>query len=269
MNPSLPDSFRAVRACFVRELRASLLNRFVHVFSAAALLAGIAPLFVTQRSGDAAPYFLLQALLYLVPLFALLVGTGSAQADHDERPFLLAQPVRRGVFVVGKFLALALLFALATLLLVLPGALADTALAPLGFLWLCGVGAGAVFVAFGLACGFGVNDRVKAHLVSLCVWLLFLAGFDLVALAGAHLPFLQAQPAAWTGILMLNPLDALRIGALFTIDKIPFDTTQAPPLVRWWLAHTGAWFALLAAMWTACALAWSARQLDRSAHRSS
>jgi ABC-2 type transport system permease protein/Cu-processing system permease protein len=266
MNSPLPDNFRAVRACFGRELRASLLNRFVHVFSAAVLMAGLVPLFMDQSHGDGTPYFLLQALLYLVPLFALLVGVGSAQSDQDENPFLLTQPVNRSVFVTGKFLALALLLGTAMLLLVLPSALSDTAIAPLAFLWLCGAGTGAIFVAFGLTCGFALRDRVKAHLVALCLWLLFLAGFDLAALAGAHLPIVQAHSGIWAALLMLNPLDALRIGALFSIDKVPFDSSQAAPFVQWWLQHVTLWFVLLATGWTAFALKLSAHRLERDVH---
>jgi ABC-type transport system involved in multi-copper enzyme maturation permease subunit len=266
MNSSLLDNFHAIRACFARELRGSLLNRFVHVFSAAVLLAGLVPLFMDQSHGDGTPYFLLQALLYLVPLFALLAGAGSAQSDQDEHPFLLTQPVCRHAFVVGKFLALSLFLGSTRLLLVLPSAFTDVAIAPLIFLWLCGVGTGAVFAALGLACGFSMRDRVKAHLVALSVWLLFLAGFDLVALAGAHLPLVQAYPGIWTALLMLNPLDALRIGALFSIDKVPFDISQAAPLVQWWLRNVGLWFALLAATWTALALVLSARHLERDSH---
>jgi ABC-type transport system involved in multi-copper enzyme maturation permease subunit len=263
ISPPL-DNWRALSACFARELQVSLLNRFVHVFSVAALLAGVVPLFADQARGDAAPYFLLQTLLYLVPLFALLAGTGSAQSDQDEHPFLLTQPVRRGVLVLGKFLALVLVLALALLLVVLPSALADTALKPLAFLWSCGVGIGSVFAALGLACGFAIHDRVKAHLVSSCVWLLFLAGFDLLAVVSAHFSFVQGRPGLWAAILMVNPLDALRIGALFTIDKVPFDATQATPLVQWWLDHVGLWFALLVGAWTTVALIFSARRLERS-----
>ncbi len=264
MNSQLPDTLRAIRACFARELRTSLLNRFVHVYSVAALLAGLAPLFADQTNDSAVPYFLLQALLYLVPLFALLVGTGSAQNDVEERPFLHTQPVRRGVFVAGKFLALTLVLSAAMLLLVLPGAIDGAPLGALAFLWACGAGTGAVFVALGLACGVTAGDRVKAHLVALCVWILFLAGFDFTALAAAHLPFVQLRPELWTALLMLNPLDAVRIGALFSIEKVPFDTAQAGPLLRWWLTHVGSWFLLLSTAWTMLALAWSARRLEHN-----
>lgn len=252
----------AIRAFAIRELRAALLNRFVQIFTAAALLAGLAPLLNDATGGDLAPLFLLQAVLYLVPLFALLIGTGSAQGDLEERPFLFAQPGGRRALVLGKFVALWLLLSVATLALVLPGMFGDTAVKPLALLWLHAIGTAGVFLAIGLACGFATNDRVKAHLAALCLWLMFLAGFDLLALAGAHLPWVQGRPALWTSLLMLNPLDALRIGALFAVDRIPFDTTQAAPLVRWWLANLGAWFAALSATWIAIALAWSRRRIE-------
>src|SRR5690349_14654562 len=114
---SLPD-FHALRAFFIRELRAALLNRFVHIFSAAALLAGFAPIFASAHAGETAPYFLIQVILYLFPLFALLIGVGSAQSDQEERAFLFTQPAGRGASVLGKFFALWLLIAFAALLLV-------------------------------------------------------------------------------------------------------------------------------------------------------
>lgn len=255
-------TFRVFRAFALREFRAALLNRFVQIFTAAALLAGLAPLLNDATGGDLAPVFLLQVVLYLVPLFALLIGTGSAQSDLEERPFLLAQPGGRCAVVLGKFNALWLLLSVATFALVLPGMLGDTALRPLAILWLHSIGIAGVFLAIGLGCGFATNDRVKAHLAALCVWMLFLAGFDLLALAGAHLPWLQERPGVWTSLLMLNPLDALRISALLSFDRIPFDTTQTAPLVRWWLAHLGSWFAGLSAAWIALALAWSRRRME-------
>jgi len=260
----MTSRFRAVRALTFRELRAALLNRFVQLFTAAALLAGLSPLLNDSIGGDLAPIFLLQAVLYLVPLFALLIGTGSAQGDLEERAFLFAQPRGRSSVVLGKFAALWLLLTLATLALVLPGMFADTAVAPLALLWLHAAGIAGVFLALGLACGFSTNDRVKAHLAALCLWFVFLAGFDLLALAGAHLPWAQGRPELWTSLLMFNPLDALRIGALFAVDRIPFDTAQAAPLVRWWLGHLGPWFAALSAAWIALALAWSRRRVEHA-----
>jgi hypothetical protein len=263
-----PGRFReAARqlACFVqREAMASLHSRFLHVLCAAALLAGIAPLFASEsNAAETAPYFLLQAVLYLIPLFAVLIGAGSAQAEIEERPFLLSQPVSRFAIVPGKMIALWLLIALAAALLVVPAALAGGDDAALAFIWLNAVGVGGVFLSLGFAAGYATDDRVKAHLAALTLWLLLLAGGDLAALALAHIPAAQARPQAWSALLMLNPLDAVRVGALFTLDRVPFDLAAAPPLARWWLGHPGLWSALICVAWSALATAWSARRAGR------
>lgn len=262
---SLPD-VHALRAFFLRELRVALLNRFVHVFSGAALLAGIAPLLADSGStaGETAPYLLIQAILYLVPLFALLIGAGSAQSDQEERVFLFSQPAGRGASLLGKFLALWLLISLAAMLLALPSAIGESALASLGFLWLRAAGAGGVFLCLGLASGFSTNDRVKAHLAALCIWLVFLAGFDLAALAAVHFPAVQKMPSLWAALLMANPLDSLRIGALLSLDRVPFDASQAPALARWWLSHPGVCFTMVSAFWMTIGLWWSGFRLERA-----
>lgn len=238
----------------------------MHVFSGAALLAGIAPLLADTGPavGETAPYFLLQAILYLVPLFALLIGAGSAQSDQEERVFFFSQPAGRGASALGKFFALWALISLALVLLVLPSAIGDSALAPLVFLWLLAVGAGGVFLGLGLAAGFSTNDRVKAHLAALCVWLVFLAGFDLAALAGANFPSIQKMASLWIALLMVNPLDSLRIGALFSMGRVPFDASQVPALAQWWLAHPGISFAAVSVFWMTAALLWSDVRLERA-----
>src|SRR6476469_10759483 len=99
----------AVRALFAREFRRSLLNRYLHVFSALALLGGIAAA-VFSEDPNATGFFHLQIALYFVSLFALLAGIGSAQAEREEWQLLFTQPLPRSACVVGKFCALLLMF---------------------------------------------------------------------------------------------------------------------------------------------------------------
>lgn len=238
------------------------MNRFIYFYSAAMLATGLAAL-GGEHSGDTSPYFLLQAILYLVPLFALLIGTGCAQSDQEERVFLLTQPIPRGCIVFGKFAALWSLLSVAAGLLLVPSALGDTALAPLGLLWGNAVCISGVFLALGLAAGFSTSDRVKAHLTALCVWLLLLAGFDLLALAAAHVPGMEMHEAVWVSALMANPLDALRVGALFSLDQLPFDASHAPLISRWWIAHPEIWVAVISSIWIALGLGWSTFQMHR------
>ncbi|HWL52696.1 MAG TPA: ABC transporter permease subunit [Chthoniobacteraceae bacterium] len=262
-TPPAPGRFTLWCTLLRRELRTALLNRFVHLLSLVTLAVGIAPLF-REHAGESAPYFLIQAILYLIPLFALLTGAGSAQSDLEERPFLLTQPVGRLTLVLGKWSALWLVFSLASGLLVLPSALGPAALGPLGLLWLSAVESSAIFLALGMALGFSTDDRVKAHLALLCLWLFLLAGLDLIALSAVQAGFFSSDATPWLLVLMLNPLDAFRIGALFSMEQVPLELSKLPPPGQWWLENPNTWFALLAALWTAAALGWCWWRLHRT-----
>jgi hypothetical protein len=94
-------------------------------------------------------------------------------------------------------------------------------------------------------------------------WLLFLFGLDLVALLGARWSFLQQAPDLWAALLMLNPLDAFRIDALFAMEQIPAEAAGQTALTSWWLEHSGLWFALISMAWMAALLGLTARRLTR------
>lgn len=255
-------SLAAWKSLFMREMQTVLLNRFVPVFSLAALAVGSAPLF-GEHPGRSAPYFLIQAVLYLIPLFALLIGVGAAQGDIEERPFLFSQPVGRLTMVLGKWLALLAVLFLAATLLVLPTAFGTSASGAVAILWVSTLETGAVFLALGMAVGYTTNDRVKAHLGVLCLWLLLLAGFDLLALFAAQAGLFHQAPAFWLPILMLNPLAAFRIGTLFSLGQVPLDLTQIPALGRWWLSHPLLWLGFLTTAWTVALLGWCRLRLHR------
>ena len=57
-------------------------------------------------------------------------------------------------------------------------------------------------------------------------WLFLLFGLDLVALLAARFEFIQTIPDLWVSLLMLNPLDAFRIQALFALEQIPAEAAN-------------------------------------------
>lgn len=249
-------------AVLLREVRGSLTSRYFQVFCSLALAGGFAAIAFAEEASVAA-LFLLQLALYFVSLFALLLGVNSARAETEEWPLLFTQPVPRSAYLIGKFLALSLIFAVALALLFLPSLISPARSPRIALLYAHTVELTAVFVAIGLAAGYYARERVQGLIVGVAAWLFLLLGFDLVALFGAQLPALQKVPDLWVGTLMLNPLDSFRIQALFAMEQIPAEAANKTPLAAWWLSHASLWFSLLCPLWIAALLWKTARKLER------
>ncbi|MFV0415269.1 MAG: hypothetical protein ACK5NG_02760 [Chthoniobacterales bacterium] len=248
-------------AFFLRELKAILLARFIHIFWGLALLAGLIPVIFETNGGEG--YFLLQWCLYILPLFAAFAGIASAQNEGEETFLLLSQPVASSRRIWEKFLALWLIVAMAGVPLLLPGLIQGENISTLFFLFVHAIAAGGIFTALGLAVGFSTQDRVKAYLGGLCIWLVLIVGFGLIALATANSGFAESSPQIWVTLLMLNPIEAMRVGALLNIGQIPFDRAAMPPLARWWLENLKIWYLLLAGIWITASLLWATNRLER------
>jgi len=257
-----PRALVPICAVLLRELRASLLNRYVQVFSLLALGGGIAAVMLSEEDGAAA-FFLLQIALYFVSLFALLAGVSSARAESEEWPILFAQPAPRSASIVGKFLALAAIFSGGLALLFAPACFTPESFATLAQLYGQTLGLATVFGSIGLCAGFLAGDRVQGLIAGISAWLFLLFGVDLAMLLAAQWPLLQAAPDVWVAFLMLNPLDAFRIQALFALEQIPAEAANKTPLAGWWLTHTGLWLAMLCAAWIAGLLLLTSRRLSR------
>jgi ABC-2 type transport system permease protein/Cu-processing system permease protein len=253
----------ALHAILRRELRAALLNRYLQIFSALALVGGIAAV-ATAETEAAAPFFLLHAGLYFVSLFALLVGVSTARAESEEWPILFAQPIARPIYVLGKFIALTASFSVIVSLLFLPvfvfaeGHSASVQLAAQM------LGIAAVFGSVGLCAGFVTRDRVHGLIVAVSAWIMLLIATDLLALMAAQWAPLQKAPDVWVALLMLNPLDAFRIHALFALEQIPAEAADKTILANWWLPHAGLWMTILSATWIALLLFATNRRLART-----
>lgn len=249
-------------AVFKRELRSALVNRYFQVFCALAILGGIAAVFFGDDT-HAMALFLVQIALYFVSLFAVLAGVSGAQAEREEWPLLLSQPIPRAAFVFAKLGALVAIFAAVLILLFLPAAIFKTPLPIVLRLFIQTVLLAAAFIACGLAVGFSASDRAQALILGVTLWLLLLVGVDLIALFGAGWSVTQNTPDIWLAVLMLNPLDAFRIEALFTTHAIPPEMANKSPLAAWWIAHPGLWFAAIALVWSVGLSALAALRLNR------
>lgn len=262
-DQDVPNPFAPLRAVLLREFRAALLNRYVQVFSVLALGGGIAAVTLSEEKGAAA-FFLLQIALYFVTLFALLVGVSCALAETEEWPILFAQPAPRWASVIGKFIALTTIFSGVLALLFAPALIGEGEPAALAQLYIQTLGLAAVFGSIGLCAGMLAGDRVQGLIVSVSAWLFLLFGLDLAALFAAQWAALQKAPDLWVALLMLNPLDAFRIQALFALEQIPPEAASKTPLAGCWLTHSGAWLAILCVAWIAVLLLLTTRHLNRA-----
>ncbi len=259
--PSLIDA-GALRAVLLREFRDAFINRHFQVFGVLSLLGGGAAILVSEDTNSVA-FLILQISLYFVSLFALLAGASSAQAEREEWQMLFAQPVARPAYIIGKFFAYLLIFGAVLLLLFLPGLLGGSDAQQLTLLYFQTLLLAAAFLSLGLACGFFARDRAQALIVGVSAWLLLLFGLDLTALLAARWEFVQKIPDLWVSLLMLNPLDAFRIEALFALEQIPAEAANKTPLASWWIAHAGEWFSFIAAFWSAALVAAGSLRLNR------
>jgi hypothetical protein len=260
------SAFAALSASCQRELAANSVNRFLHVHLAIAAAAGFLPLFTPDDTSGAAPLWVLQAVLYCLSLSSLLLGLSSAHAEADEFPLLFAQPAPRWAWLYGKAIAVTLVLATASLLLILPAALIGGGTVPLVAMAAAAWGVTLALAAVGLGVGFWIRDPVRGLLAAMAVWFALLFGTDLLLLAASGAPWIHARPGLWVAVLMANPLDAFRITVLFSVEQAAFAGLDAGGVVRWWIAHGWAWLIVLVSIWSAggffAGLAGARRRLD-------
>jgi len=256
----LPTS--VYRAIIRREVTTTLHNQFVQIFAVLLLAGGLATAVLSGRP-VAVPFGLLLLFLYVVPLFSLLIGVSAAHEEHNERAFLWSQPVPRAAFVLGKTATLVAALALVLLLPLIPAAVAAPDVGALALLWGLGSALVLVSVSAGVAVGQYTTTRARGLMAALVVWFGAFALYDTLALVGAGIEVLQGWPILWVGLLLLNPVDSVRLAGLFGLENVPF---AAPGKAAWvaelatWLP---AWVAVLTAAWAVLLLALACRRLRR------
>lgn len=251
-SPASPvPSFIAVaRVAATREWLSHRLNGFLLAHFGLAIAAGLLP---SLTPGDGfirgASWWLLHAVLYALSLSALLLGLSSAHAESEEFTWLLGQPAGVAPWLAGKSAALSLLVASAAALLLAPAVIGGAISRDL---LLVGAGAAEVSVVcalLGLAIGCWVREGVRGLIVALAVWMALVFGTDLALLGCAGEPWVQAHPDAWVLPLMLDPLDAFRVGVLFVVQHAAFTGFTTGTLTAWWVAHARLWLFVVTSGW--------------------
>lgn len=174
---------------------------------------------------------LVNALLLFVPLLGLSVGAAALAGDRERGTllYLLSQPVNRAEVFFGKALgsalatvgALAVGFGLAGLALSTNG---DGN--PWAFLALTGYSALLALASLGLGFVISAFSRKTATALgaALIVWL-GLVFFSDLGVVGVTLS-LRPTPASLFGMLVLNPLQVFKLGAIYSL-RATLDTLGA------------------------------------------
>ncbi len=260
-SPFLCATLATVR----RECLSHSVNRFLYWHLALLTVAGVLAVLTSPENQErGVAWFVLYAVLYALSLSSLLLGLSSAQAEHDEMPFLRTQPAGMAPWVTGKAIGLTLIVAPSALLLVLPWLAASGWSRVLALLAAATAGICVVLTLLGLAVGLWIREPVRGLIGAVAGWFLLLFATDLLLILVAGSPWIHAHSAVWIAPLMLNPFDAFRVSVLFAVERAAFNTLGAGPLVTWWTAHAGAWLTCCIGLWVAamylCALGGARRR---------
>lgn len=217
---------------------------------------------------------LVQLILLLVPLMALVGGVLSLLPEPGAGELLYSQPVSRQTLLFGEMLGLFLALVSAQAIgLAAAGAIVlaqsgDEGAA--GFL-LVVLGAGvltAIFVGIAaLLAAAGVRKRPRAFATALVVWFGAVVLYDVIALGAASL--LSSGPASRLLIVavLVNPVDAVRTGALLGTEGTAAFGTASLAFLRFTGGPVGAGLLIAGSLllWIvlpALAAAWRLRRAD-------
>lgn len=271
-----------LRLFAAEELKIALRSRWTQIFAAvfAVLACGVSGAGYVISGGHGVQDFsrtaasLVHLVVLIVPLISLILGVLSLSLERGAAEVVFALPVSRGTILAGRLLGLFLALALAQSFgFGLAGLLVYTQSGPEGvadFLIVLGASllATAIFLAlaaFLSADAFG-RRRTRALALALVVWLACEVFIDLAALGFAT--FLSSGAASRVVILasLINPIGALRTGALLLVEGTGAFGAASLALLRFTHGPAGAagLIALSLLCWIALPAWWAGRRLERA-----
>lgn len=180
-------------------------------------------LFFFGGTGPQVVLSLLNAVLFVVPLVALVFGTAHVHASREFIEMLLSQPLARRSVFVGLYLGLALPLTAAFLVgaggpLILHGAAAGAPRLALLLLALAGAMLTLTFAGLAMAIALRVDDRLRGMALALGAWFVLTLAYDAAVLvlvsALGEWPLERPLLAA----MLLNPVDVARVLVLTSLD---------------------------------------------------
>ena len=271
-----------LRLFAAEELKIALRSRWTQIFAVvfAILAAGVAAAGYVISGGHGVQDFartsasLVHLVVLIVPLVSLMLGVLSLSLERGAAEVVFALPVSRWTILLGRMLGLFVALALAQSFgFGLAGLLVYTQSGPEGvgdFIIVLGASflATAVFLALAAllsADAFG-RRRTKALALALVAWLVGEVFIDLAALGLAT--FLPSGAASRILILasLVNPVGALRTGALLLVEGTGAFGAASLALLRFTHGPAGATalIALSLLTWIVVPALWAGRRLERA-----
>jgi Cu-processing system permease protein len=271
-----------LRLFAAEELKIALRSRWTQIFAVvfAILAGGVAAAGYVISGGHGVQDFartsasLVHLVVLIVPLVSLMLGVLSLSLERGAAEVVFALPVSRRTILLGRLLGLFAALALAQSFgFGLAGLLVYTQSGPEGigdFVIVLGASfvATAVFLALAAllsADAFG-RRRTKALALALVAWLVGEVFIDLAALGLAT--FLPSGAASRVLIVasLVNPIGALRTGALLLVEGTGAFGAASLALLRFTHGPAGATalIALSLLSWVVVPAVWAGRRLERA-----
>ena len=271
-----------LRLFAAEELKIALRSRWTQIFAIvfAVLACGVAGAGYVISGGHGVQDFsrtsasLVHLVVLIVPLISLMLGVLSLSLERGAAEMVFALPVSRRTILGGRLLGL---FAALTLAQSFGFGLAGLLVyrqsggeGVIDFLIVFGVSlvATAIFLALAAllsADAFG-RRRTRALAIALVLWLVCEVIVDLAALGLASM--LSSGAASRVLILasLVNPIGALRTGALLLVEGTGAFGAASLALLRFTHGPMGAalMIVLSLAAWMAVPALWASRRLERA-----
>ena len=273
---------RVLALCARQELVLAVRSRWTQIFAVvfAALSLAVAASGYILSGGSGVQDFartaasLVQLVLLLVPLTALLLGVLALGSDRGTAELLFSQPVSRGVILCGRVLGLFQALVAAQMIgfgaagLVIHAQSGEDGF--LGFLTVIAASVVLTAVCLALAAliaaGNVARRRSRALAIALVVWFVMVVVFDLAALGAASMLRSGSASRLLITAALVNPVDAVRTGALLGIEGTAAFGPASLALFRFTggAAQAGILLAISLLLWLVVPLALAVRRLSNA-----
>lgn len=268
--------------CAVEEWTLAVRSRqliiFAAVFGTLALVVASSGYVLTGGTGlqdfSRTAASLVELVLLLVPLASLVVGVSALTPDAGAAELLYSQPVPRRTILAGKLVGLFLALVTAQTLgfgasgLVLFWRTGAVGVGGFAGVMVAGAALTAVFLAIAAAVAGGATSRGRARAlaVSLVIWLVAVALFDVAILgASSWLSSGAASRLMMTGAIA-NPVGAVRTGVMLALDGTAAFGAASLAFLRFTHGASGAaaWLAASVVLWVIAPFAVAVARLNRA-----